>query len=151
MSGDGAWTRGDQKPLPHSVVVTGQEYCCEGSSYDCSLDEGINFFIPSPYLAEGLGLQWNGVEGEFTDSGGQVVCRDPSVRSDGPAALLVRAGALRRFLDHTGLEVVWTVLGEKRVVTPGEPFRRWAEISGAMRIQDRKKLVRQRTYRLRRS
>lgn len=107
----------------------------EAGGYDCSLEDSIGIYVPSPWLAARLGVQWDGREGEYRDRKGRVIFRDPSVYTPGPPALLVRESSLRAFLRHGGYEIFWAVLGEKEVITPGRPFPARTEFSGAMAIQ----------------
>jgi hypothetical protein len=136
--GQGAWTRGDRsngQRIPKPVVVTALEYSWEAGGYDCSLEDSIGIYVPSPWLAAELQVQQAGREGECCDRRGRVIFRDPSVYTPGPPALLVRESTLRAFLRRAGYEIFWTVLGEKEVITPGSHFPARTEFSGAMAIQ----------------
>lgn len=128
------WTRGRDNCIPAQVLVTTDGYMRERSSYDCSLDHTIIITLPCKLLAEGIGMRWNGVEGHFFDPQGNLVAFDPSIRSPGPGALLVRRETLIEFLDANGYQVIWTLLGEKQQIggpmAPGS-YKGRLEISGA--------------------
>ena len=81
-----------------------------------------------------MNLSWNGIEGEWYDAAGQLVAFDPSVRSQGPTALLLRRDPLIEFLDANGLTLFWTVLGEKQSIGGSmshQDYRGHLEINGA--------------------
>jgi hypothetical protein len=92
------WTRGRDNNIPAPILSTVDEYLGESSSRDCSVHDTIHVTLPSKFIVEGMGLNWNGSEGNFFDSEGQLVAVDPSVRGAGPRALLIRetTGACQR-------------------------------------------------------
>lgn len=104
-------TRGLEAP----VVVTADEYLWE-DIYDCSIDDSIHIYTPSRWLADQMGLTWRGIEGQFHNSSHELVTLDPSIREEGPRALLFSKPALVDFLAREEYEIFWTVLGEKQVV-----------------------------------
>ena len=134
------WTRGYNKCVPKEVLVTVEEYSWERESYDCSLDDGISIYLPARWLVHHLGLQWNGVEGQFFDEDGNLIAFDPSVRVTGPGSLLISRDVLLKFLNDNGYDILWTIVGEKNII--GEMARdEWKgrlKLSGAYRIHDGK-------------
>jgi hypothetical protein len=138
--GNRAWTRGDRsRRLPKEVVVPSMAWSGSGASLDCSLEESIQVFLPAPWLAEQLGVQWAGVEGEFRGPDGARLARDPSVTTPGPPALLVSEPGLRGFLNRAEYEMIWTVLGCKAIVgrrsdIPSEELH----LNGSFRYRDGK-------------
>lgn len=132
------WTRGDQDQIPKEVLVTTERYFWENSGYDCSIDDTIEVYIPCKWLADLLGLQWNGVEGQFVDNKGNLIAFDPSVMTPGPGALLISRDFLLRALSEAGYDILWTFLGEKNIIGGRMMPDEWKgrlEISGAFRIQ----------------
>lgn len=107
--------------LPASLLATSFEYFSELSSSDCSLDDSLRITLPTPWLADQLQLRPTLREGEYVDTGGQVVMFDPSVRERGPSCLLLRATALAG-LRAAGYDIVWVVRGELRAGT-------WSDIA----------------------
>jgi hypothetical protein len=108
---------------------------CRGTH--CSLDETIIITLPCKFLADGMGMRWNGVEGHFFDKAGNLIALDPSVRSLSPGALLMRRESLIEFLDANDLQIIWTFLGEKQWISGGMAQRTYKgrlEISGAYRF-----------------
>jgi hypothetical protein len=92
-------------------------------------------------LIDGMGLRWNGVEGCFFDKVGQLTATDPSVREPGPGALLIRRRELLEFLETHEYAVVWTVLGERRLIGGDIGPNNWKGItvvSGAYRVVEGK-------------
>lgn len=108
------WTRGDNDTVPSPILVTNDEYGRSDGSFDCSIDSSIFINLPCRFLAEGMNLDWKGIEGNWYGDAGQLVACDPSIRSPGPRSLLFRRDSLIEFLDSRGLSLFWTVLGEKQ-------------------------------------
>jgi hypothetical protein len=118
-------------PLKLKTAVI--EYRREGSTFDCSVDEGYTLRLPGPDLMNGLSLQWRAPGATYVNSRGECVAFDPTAQDDGPTALLIDEQTLYDFLNREGLAVCWAVLGEKRVMGPGLTSHEYAsvEISGA--------------------
>ena len=128
------WTRGSNDVIPAPVLVANDEYGREHGTYDCSIDDSIFIDLPGRFVAEGMNLKWNGVEGNWYDYAGQLVALDPSVRLPGPRALLLRRDSLIEFLDANGLALFWTVLGERQSIGGSmshQDYRGHLEINGA--------------------
>lgn len=137
--GHDGWTRQTRNynEPPCEVLVTTDQYMQEDSGYDCSIDETINIYLPAKWIVENMKLKWNGVEGHFYDNCGNLIAFDPSVKLSGPGALLIKKGAFRQFLDSSGHDVLWTVIGEKDIIGGKMTQEKWKgrlEISGAYRI-----------------
>jgi hypothetical protein len=109
----GGWTRGHHEIIPREVLVSTEEYSQEDKGFDCSMDEGYLIHLPAKWIADGMGLRWNGVEGHFFDSNGELAAFDPSVKNKGPGVLLINKHKLLKFLRESGCEILWAVLGEK--------------------------------------
>jgi hypothetical protein len=130
------WTNGDSDRMPYKVLVPSLDFAHEASGYDCSVDDSFTISLPAPALVDGMRLSWSGIEGQYLDAGGELVAFDPSVHETGPGALLVRAEPLLRHLTENGLELFWTVLGEKQLIGGDHDSIRpgWLEIDGAYRL-----------------
>ena len=89
-----------------------------------------------------MGLRWNGVEGQFFDNQGNLIAFDPSIRSPGPAALLMNRDVFLKFLNDNGYDVFWTILGEKNIMGSGllshDNWKGRLEFSGTYRIHENK-------------
>lgn len=107
------WTRGYDDRIPGEVLLSAEEYSKEDQGFDCSMDEGYSFYLPTKWIADGMNLVWNGVDGHFFDSRGELVAFDPSVRQKGPRALLLKKDKFLRFLSDVDCDILWTVIGEK--------------------------------------
>ena len=125
-------------PLPTEVVVTADQYMPEFSrDYSVSNEGIVKIYTPSKWLAENMGLQWNGVEGRFFDSQGKLVAYDPSVRTPGIGALLIQRESFLKFLNDNGYDILWTMLGEKLIHNKLSSSG-LTELSGAYRLLDGK-------------
>lgn len=139
-TGRPAWVGGDDEDdsrLPAPILVATDGYMCEQSTFDCSLDETVNIHLPAAEVVEWMGLQWRGKEGYFVDEHGAEIAFDPSVFEAGPGAVVVDRARLSEMLERQGLAIVWTVLGEKRVLAPhGEHRTAPVILSGCYRLRD---------------
>jgi hypothetical protein len=102
---------GKECPLP--LLITNDEYLCEKSTYDCSIDETISLDLPSRLIVKEMQLQMLGRYGEFYDSNGLLVAFDTSTMESGYSALLIRKQPFVRFLAAKKLRIFWTIVGEK--------------------------------------
>jgi hypothetical protein len=137
-TGRPAWVGADDEDssLPAPILVATDAYMCEHSTFDCSLDDTVNIHLPAAELVEWMGLTWRGKEGYFVDEEGAEVAFDPSVFEAGPGAVVIDRERLTEMLEKQGLEIVWTVLGEKRVLAPmGEHRTAPFIISGCYRLR----------------
>jgi hypothetical protein len=129
------WTRGSFDRVPTDVLVTSLDFVNESSGFDCSIDASLQIKIPAPAIANGMQLRWSGSEGRYIDPAGRLAAFDPSVFEPGPGALLVRQDALKRYLADNGLELFWTLLGEKRLIGGNSRSEfGWLELSGIYRL-----------------
>lgn len=129
------WTRGrDDATIPAKVLVTTDEYSSSGSSRDCSTNDSIGIKLPAKYLVDNMGLSQRYSDGRFFNKEGVLVAYDPQVFDiDMPKQLLIRNDQLQEFLRKKGLDIVWTLLGEKNIMSSrgvGQPLG-WLEINGA--------------------
>jgi hypothetical protein len=138
-TGRPAWVGADEEDsrLPVPILVATDGYMCEHSTFDCSLDDTVNIHLPSAELMDWMGLTWRGKEGYFVDSEDAEVAFDPSVFEPGPGAVVVDSARLAAMLKKQGLAIMWTVLGEKRVLAPhGEHRTNPYIISGCYRLHE---------------
>jgi hypothetical protein len=129
------WTRGDKSLLPAEVVVPSERYFWEYDDYDCSIDEVISIHTPSKWLYDFLKLEWSGIEGEYNDAEGKLMAFDPSVKSAGPAVLLLNEAALTK-LQQSGYDILWVIAGEKMMIGGNMSPEDWKgrlEIEGVCR------------------
>lgn len=135
------WTRGRDLLIPKEVLVTAEQYLWEHGSYDCSIEETVNIYLPANWLIDHMDLRWRGVEGQFFDDKRNLIAFDPSVRTLGPGALLVNRDALLKFLNENGYAIVWIILGEKNIIggrMAPDDWKGRLELSGAYRIRGNK-------------
>lgn len=93
------------------------------AEYDCSVDEKYDMYGPSPYLADLLDLEWVVDTKEFKEqSSNPVRVADLSEverlydRMNSLSMIGASSNILEE-LDNEGLEIVWVVQGEKRMIT----------------------------------
>lgn len=95
------------------------------AEYDCSVDEKYGMYGPSPYLAELLDLEWVVDTKEFRQQSSDPVRVADLSEAEGlydRVNSLSMIGASRNILEElesAGLEIVWVVQGEKRMITGG--------------------------------
>lgn len=109
------WIEGEDSRIPMPILITTDQYFQE-TGYDCSLEESAQVMLPAKQIVESMRLTWNGTEGHWFDSAGHLVAYDPAVHHDGPHCLLFEQSRLRKFLNDNNLDILWTVLGEKRMI-----------------------------------
>jgi hypothetical protein len=134
------WTSGDNR-IPREVLVSADQYMQECTGHDCSINETIHLYLPAKWIADRMGLRWNGVEGYFFDDRDNVIAFDPSVRTPGPGALLINRDAFLKFLNENGYDILWTIIGEKNIIGVQRSLNDWKgrlEVSGAYRIHESK-------------
>ena len=104
---------------PLELASPSLHYLHETGTFDCSTDEGYTLRLPSTVLVRGMNLRWAGEAADFVGIDGKLRAFDPSVREEGPAALLVRADDLSQFLAENDLSLCWCVIGERRELSGG--------------------------------
>lgn len=83
--------------------------------YDASLLQNFHMLVPARAFFASRNLWWDGRDG-YRLVHGRTVFRDPSVTEGGPRALIGDTDDLLKRLDTLGLCLIWTLLGEKRII-----------------------------------
>jgi hypothetical protein len=129
-------------PGPHDVpfpfAFSSVNYHSEMNSFDCSMKEAFNFFLPGALLVKEMELRWNGIEGQFFDSAGERIGFDPAVGYRGPNALLIRKDKFLEFLKDKGFEVFWFLLGAKQTIGANWNRNDWPgelQVSGTFKLK----------------
>ncbi len=133
------WTHGRDNRIPKELLVSTDQYMQEGNGFDCSTDETVHVFLPAKAIADSMTLDWQGCEGRYFDQSGNLIAWDPSVKSPGPGALLINRDVFLKFLDDSGYDILWTILGEKNIIGGSMSHEEWKgrlELSGAFRIRE---------------
>jgi hypothetical protein len=131
--GDDGWTQPNQG-CPVKIRTVAFEYLCESHGFDCSVDEGYSLRLPVSELITGLRIRWNASGADFVDLAGRVAVQDPTVKAEGPSALLLREDLLQEFLARENLTICWAVFGEKQVLpsrSGNSPHFPYLRMSGA--------------------
>lgn len=125
------------RQIPRPILPLSEIYHVERGTFDCSIDETYSIKVPVKQLIDGMGLHWNGIEGCFFDEAGQLIALDPSVWEPSPGVLLIRRDAFLEFLEEHGYAVMWTLLGERRLIGGSIGPNNWkggTVISGAYKV-----------------
>jgi hypothetical protein len=107
--------RGSNLQLIHSSNQVVIEW-----EYDATLPSSIYLQAPTRRFFSPNDLWWNGTDG-FATADGKTVFFDPRLIDGGPSALVADVDNLLVRLDKIGCRMVWTMLGEKRIL--GETAR----------------------------
>ena len=83
--------------------------------YDATLQSSINLEVPAKKLFSLNDLWWNGCDG-FSNANGKTMFFDPQLSSGGSHALLADYDDLQWRLKKIGYRLIWTLLGEKRIL-----------------------------------
>lgn len=105
--------------VPFDLMITNDEFAEESSGYDHSLSEGFGIMLPARRIYVDMDLRSSNVEGQYKNSRNEVVFFDPHIRNDGRDALLASATHFAEYLEKNNYALVWTVLGEKQVLSGG--------------------------------
>lgn len=100
-----------ESPAPCYLITTANDYTAEKDSPFCTNEES-SYIFPSKYLIEKMNLSWNGSFG-YAVNGCTVIVNGQN------NALYIKKSFLLDFMKQNGLDVVWTVLGEKQKITGG--------------------------------
>jgi hypothetical protein len=122
-------------PMPVPVILPGFQYSVESGGLDCSIEKSYSINVPAKWLAHDMKLTWQGKEGRYFDARNKLIAFDPSIHETGPDTLLIREDAFLQFLTANDYDIVWTLLGEKRIMSArGEHHGHgYLNISGAFR------------------
>ncbi|WP_160164226.1 HNH endonuclease [Natrialba taiwanensis] len=118
--GDSSIIIGSSVDIEHTAIDLFWE-----AEYDCSINEKYGMYAPSPYLADLLDLEWRVGTMQFTQSGPDPVCVADISEARGVhdrINSMSMIGASDNILDELeaeGLDIVWPVQGEKRVISTG--------------------------------
>ena len=108
---------GARTPLALEVYPTWDEYYWEGNVLDCSIEDGVQAWVPAPILFEAETLSWSPGTRQWCGPDGTMVAQYRG--GSGHSALLVREEWLKRVLRKTGNTIVFGWLGEKRLIETG--------------------------------
>lgn len=98
-------------PAPCHIIPTVNEYNNEKDSEFCPSSIAGKFMFPCKDLFEVLDLKWDGKNGFYTNE------KPAAYLSEGSdSALYFNKGLLMDYLERSGQEIVWTVLGEKQKI-----------------------------------
>lgn len=134
-------TSSDGVPVP--VVVTDDSYLNEFTR-NCSRSDSLTVKLPNKWLVNQMGLIHRHTDGRWFDKDGQLVATPTRVFDRKiPAALLMDRLALSTFLRKGGYEIVWTVLGDKRMIggsLSGREFVGELNMSGVYTLDNRARI-----------
>ena len=96
------------------VGITSCHYFWENEQ-DFSKEETLSYLKPSKLLCDILKIHPSEYDEKYSNSMGKIVCEDSSVDGKGNSSLLVHKDELLKALDENGLDIFWTILGEKYI------------------------------------
>lgn len=105
---------GSKHKLPFKCIPTWNEIAAEWE-YDASFFENRYFSVPARIFFEPGDLWWNGQDG-YRLINGRTIFRDSSLTQEGPRSLIVDLDDLIIRLKKLGLDIIWTLLGEKIII-----------------------------------
>jgi hypothetical protein len=108
---------------PRSILCASTIYDNEDSDFDRSMERNIRMQLPAKWIYDKMGLKHGVLDGEFVDSRGKVIVKDPSTSQKGPSALLIRQDALSELLQKNKCKLLWAVIAEKMIVSPRLEYR----------------------------
>lgn len=97
------------------VSVTSINYSWE-EEFDNSKTDTLRYIKPSFLIFDKMGLKNSKVEGSYEDKEGNIVCFATEAVNNSRAHLLIKKEPFLRMLNENNLNIVWTLLGEKRVI-----------------------------------
>lgn len=98
-----------------NAIVTTESFLWE-EEFDFSKEETISYLKPCNKIYHGMDLKFSIVESEFINKNNQVICFAANVNNDSKSYLLIKKKPFLEFLDKNGLDIFWTVLGEKQII-----------------------------------
>lgn len=87
-----------------------------GKEFDNSKADTLSFLKPSYLIFDKMRLKNGKIEGSYEDSDGNIVCFAAEAVNDSKAYLLIKKEPFLKMLNENNLEIIWTLLGEKRVI-----------------------------------
>ncbi|HAM98633.1 MAG TPA: ATP-binding protein [Marinilabiliales bacterium] len=123
-----------------SVMIPTEGFLWE-EEFDKSKEETISFLKPCRNIFEGMNLQYSDQEGAFIDNTGEIICFATNVYHNSKSHLIVKKEPFIKYLKKNGLNILWTVLGEKQVIggrTFENEYSGRLEMSGAFYLDNNK-------------
>ncbi len=113
------WIRWPHHPiqLKHDVHPTWTEYLWEGNVLDCSIDDGVHAWLPTPILCSQGKLRWRPGTREWLTPDGSTAAQH--CERGRHMALLVRESWLKKTIRLTGHSIVFGWLGQKQLLEAG--------------------------------
>ena len=96
------------------VGIVNYHYFWENEQ-DFSKESTLSYLKPSRLLCNLLKIHPNEYDEKYSNQMGEIICIDPSVDGKGNSSLLVRKDEMLDTLDENGLDIFWTILGEKYI------------------------------------
>jgi hypothetical protein len=90
----------------YKVIITTES--ANGGIEDDKSGANRSYNIPCKYIFEGMKIQYAPIDGNLKNANGEVI-----VVNSKPRSVLMRKKDLIQFLEENGLDIIWTLLGEK--------------------------------------
>ena len=98
-----------------SAIVTTESYLWE-EEFDFSKEETLSFLKPHNVIFKGMNLVFSRNEGEFVDKNNEKICFAANVKNNSKSFLLIKKKPFLEYLEENGLDIFWTILGEKQII-----------------------------------
>lgn len=140
------WTKSERgsRGLKIPVVVTDDSYLNE-FTLSFSHSGSVSVKLPCKWLVNKMKLHHKHLDGRFYDKKDDLITIVTSVFKESfPSAILIDKKTLIEFLDKNEYTVLWTLLGDKRIIggySSGNDFVGGSEISGAYKLTDKGKII----------
>ncbi len=90
---------------------------------------GISFLAPRAEMFNSVLCSSTEMPGCWLDEHGQLFCFDPHIFGEDKSELLINKKALQKLLENNGMQIIWTVLGEKQILDSSTTTS-WLDMSG---------------------
>lgn len=98
-----------------STIVTTESYLWE-EEFDFSKEETLSFLKPHNVIFKGMNLVFSRNEGEFVNKNNEKICFAANVKNNSKPFLLIKKKPFLEYLEENGLDIFWTILGEKQII-----------------------------------
>ena len=106
-------------PRSHAVIdyvtVTTESFLWE-EKFDFSKEGTLHFLKPCNAIYQGMNLYFSRNEGEFVNENNEIICFAANVNYNSKSLLLVKKKPFFDFLEKNGLDIFWTILGERQII-----------------------------------
>ena len=104
----------DESTIIGQVGITNYHYFWQNEQ-DFSKESTLSYLKPSKLLYDILKIHPSEYDGKYSNQMREIVCEDPSIDGRKNSSLLVQKDEMLKVLEEKGLDIFWTILGEKYI------------------------------------